>query len=141
MRKKLFILTTLGFLFSIAPILAVLIANWSTYVKTGADVVKLGFGGIIVAVMLLMKTFGALRVKSGTTVVLLVLVLSILLSKVLEDLTILCLAYLIGDLINTLFFKKQIEAIKEAVSRGKQADEIEDRTRRVMDEYLGNGRT
>ena len=141
MRKKLFILTTLGFLFSIAPILAVLIANWSTYVKTGADVVKLGFGGIIVAVMLVMKVFGALRIRSGTTVVLLVMVLSILLARVLEDLTILCLAYLIGDLINSLFIKKKIEAIKEAVSQGKQADEVEIRTRKLLEEYMGNGRT
>jgi hypothetical protein len=141
MKKRLFFLTVGGFLVSILPLLIVVIANREQYVRSVPDAVKLGFGGVVVSVMLVMKVFGALRIKNGTSVVLIVLILSILLERVLDDLTILCAAYLIGDLINVLFFKRKIQIYKEVMARNKQADEIEDRTRRVMDEYLGNGRT
>lgn len=143
MKKKMskFLWIAGGFLASSAPLIAVLIARWDSYVKTWHDGVRLGVGGIILAIMLIAKLKGALKIPSGTTVAVCLLILSILLSRVLQDLTLLCAAYLIGDLINIFIFKKKIDAINESTRVNREADVIEERTRKILDEYIGNGRT
>lgn len=143
MRTKMskFLWMAGGFLASSAPLIAVLIARWDSYVKTWNDGVRLGVGGIILAIMLIAKLKGALKIPSGTTVAVCLLILSILLSRVLQDLTLLCAAYLIGDLINIFIFKKKIDAINESTRINREADVIEERTKKILDEYIGNGRT
>ena len=138
---KLFLWTAGGFIASVAPLLAVLIIRWDSYVKTVPDGIRLGIGGIILAVMLIAKLRGALKIPSGTTVALILLVLSVLLERVLQDLTLLCTAYLVGEVANVLFFKKKIEAINESSRINREADVFEERTKKIMDEYIGNGRT
>lgn len=130
-----------GFLASISPLVTVLILRWDDYVKTVPEGIRLGIGGVILLVMLIMKMKGTLKIQSGTTVALLVLVLSILLDRVLQDVTMLCAAYLAGDIVNVLFFKKKIDEIHEAAKNQKQAQASAEETRKVLQEYIGNGRT
>lgn len=138
---KSWLWTAGGFLASVAPLLAVLIIRWDSYVKTVPDGIRLGIGGIILAVMLFAKLKGALKIPSGTTVAVVLLVLSVLLARVLQDLTLLCAAYLIGDVVNILIFKKKVDAINESARINREADIYEERTKKIMDEYIGNGRT
>lgn len=130
-----------GFLASSAPLIAVLIARWDTYVKTVPEGIRLGIGGVILLVMLVMKLKGSLKMPSGTTVVLLVLVLSFLLDRVIQDLTMLCAAYLVGDTANILIFKRKIDSINEENKNKKQAQANAEETKKILQEFIGNGRT
>lgn len=130
-----------GFIASAAPLVAVLIARWDTYVKTVPEGIRLGIGGIILLVMLILKIKGTLKMPSGTAVALIVLVLSVLLDRVLQDITLLCAAYLAGDIVNILFFKRKIEQITEGAKTDKQATAFAEKTKEILNEYIGNGRT
>ncbi len=130
-----------GFGASIAPLIAVLIVRWDDYVKTVPQGIRLGIGGMILLVMLVMKAKGTLKMPSGTTVALAVLVLSFLLDRVLQDLTLLCAAYLSGDVINLLVFKRKIDSIDEGEKTTKQAEANARETKKILEEYIGNGRT
>ena len=140
-RLNKFLWTAGGFTASVAPLVSVLAVRWDSYVKTFPDGIRLGIGGIILTIMMIAKLRGALKIPSGTTVAVCMLVLSILLSKVLQDLTMLCAAYIIGDVINILFFKKKIDTINEESRINREADAIGERTKKILDEYIGNGRT
>jgi hypothetical protein len=143
MKTKLikFLWTAGGFTASVAPLIVVLVIRWDSYIKTWTDGVRLSIGGIILAVMMIAKLRGALKIPSGTTVAVCVLILSILLSRVLDDLTLLCTAYIIGDVLNLLFFKKKIDSINENTRLNREADVIVEKTKKILDEYIGNGRT
>lgn len=130
-----------GFIASAAPLVAVLIVRWDTYVKTVPQGIRLGLGGIILAVMLILKIKGSLKMPSGTTVALIVLVLSLLLDRVLQDISILCTAYLAGDIVNILFFKRKIDRLTESEKNDKQATAFAEKTKDILKEYIGNGRT
>ena len=130
-----------GFLSSVAPLAAVLIVRWDDYVKTVPEGIRLGIGGVILLVMLIMKLKGTLKMPSGTTVALVVLVLSFLLDRVLQDITLLCAAYLAGDTMNILFFKRKIDAINDETKTKKQAEANAEETKKILQEFIGNGRT
>jgi hypothetical protein len=140
-RRDWFLLSAGGLLASVAPLCAVVAVNWNDYVTTTADAVKLGTGGLIAAILLALKVSARIKIPSSTTVVLITLVLSILLKPILQDLTLLCTAYLSGEVINVIFFKRRIEAAKAYIDANRQMDATEERQRRLFEEYVGNGRT
>ena len=140
-NRKWFLLSFGGLLTSLAPLAAVVAYNWGDYVKTSSDAVKLGIGGLMAAVLLALKVSARIKMPSATTTVLIVLVLSILLKPILQDLTILCTAYLLGEVAHLLLFKRKIEQVKTYIDANRQMDATEARQRQLFEEYIGNGRT
>lgn len=139
-KMKLFLLELFGFIVSIAPLGTALIVKWDSYIQTPQQAVKLGFGGVIVAALILLKVLDRLKISSSVTVVATVMVLSYLLESVLADLTLLCGMYLIGEVVEKIFFARPAKKIREQLQIEKQADATADRVEDLIKTYIGNGR-
>lgn len=139
-KAKLLFLELGGFLVSILPLAAVMLLNWSRYTKTVPATVKLCFGGGIVLVLILLKVLGKLKLPGNITLVSVVMLLSFLLDAVLDDLTLLCGAYLLGEILEMIFFRNPAKKLREKIQMEKQADVTAGRVEELLQTYVGNGR-
>ena len=99
MKKfKIFILYLISFAFSIGPLFTYLIVNNDRYFCTKYDAIKLFSGGLIIMVILLLKTLKKLKIPTGVSFFGLVCMLSYLLSPVIKDLTVLSFLALVGEI-------------------------------------------
>ena len=88
------------------------------YISTPADAIRLTAGGLIVALILLLKILGKLKIPSRITVFSFVFVLSYLLNPLIRDICILSFLALLGeglDMILGAFIKRERE--KEATEK------------------------
>ncbi len=97
-RFKIFILYLISFAFSIGPLFTYLIVNRDRYFCTKYDAIKLFSGGLIIMVMLLLKTLKKLKIPTGVSFFGLICMLSYLLSPVIQDLTVLSFLALVGEI-------------------------------------------
>ena len=97
-RFKIFILYLISFAFSIGPLFTYLIVNKDRYFCTKYDAIKLFSGGLIIMVMLLLKTLKKLKIPTGVSFFGLICMLSYLLSPVIQDLTVLSFLALVGEI-------------------------------------------
>ncbi len=115
MRKiKLPILYTLSFLASTLPVLIYFIVNYDSYVKTTPEKVKLLFGGILAVGILILKTIGFLKIKSGVVVFGIIFVFAYLLESIINDLLIFSFLALSGEILSLvikIFILKEREKI------------------------------
>ena len=99
MKKfKIFILYLISFAFSIGPLFTYLLVNRDRYFCTKYDAIKLFSGGLIIMVILLLKTLKKLKIPTGVSFFGLVCMLSYLLSPVIKDLTVLSFLALVGEI-------------------------------------------
>ena len=99
MKKfKIFILYLISFAFSIGPLFTYLIVNRDRYFCTKYDAIKLFSGGLIIIIMLLLKTLKKLKIPTGVSFFGLICMLSYLLSPVIQDLTVLSFLALVGEI-------------------------------------------
>ena len=139
-KTKLFFLTLGGFFASILPLVAVVAWNWQSYARTVPEAVKLGVGGMIAAVLILLKVLGVLKIPGRVSVVALVMLLSYLLRSLLDDLTLLCFAYLLGEALDALLFARPAKRLREKLQMEKQAKVTADAVGDAIKSYIGNGR-
>ena len=97
-RFKIFILYLISFAFSIGPLFTYLIVNRDRYFCTKYDAIKLFSGGLIIIIMLLLKTLKKLKIPTGVSFFGLICMLSYLLSPVIQDLTVLSFLALVGEI-------------------------------------------
>lgn len=129
-----------GFLASVLPLSVVLALNWDRYVQSEAAGVKLGVGALILALLLLFKVLGRLRIPSSVTAITAVMLLSYLLQPILSDLTLLCGAYLVGEILDLVLFRRRAKALREALTSERAADVTVGRVEELLKTYIGNGR-
>ena len=139
-KAKLFFVHCGGFLASATPLAVVFFFNLDRYVQSTRDGWKLGLGGGIVAVLLLLKVLGRLKLPGHVTTVAVITLLSWLLSSLLSDLTLLCTAYLVGEGLDALFFRRAAKRLREAAVAEQQADATASRVEEMLKTYIGNGR-
>ncbi len=139
-RAKLFLLELGGFIASAAPLITVLILNRERYVQTSAAALKLCAGGAIVLILLLLKALAKLRLPSTVTTVGVVMLLSYLLQPILSDLTLLCGAYLVGEILDLIFFRRRAKTLREELMAERAADATAGRVEELLKTYIGNGR-
>ena len=97
-RFKIFILYLISFAFSVGPLFTYLIVNKDRYFCTKYDAIKLFSGGLIIIIMLLLKTLKKLKIPTGVSFFGLICMLSYLLSPVIQDLTVLSFLALVGEI-------------------------------------------
>ena len=97
-RFKIFVLYLISFAFSVGPLFTYLIVNRDRYFCTKYDAIKLFSGGLIIIIMLLLKTLKKLKIPTGVSFFGLICMLSYLLSPVIQDLTVLSFLALVGEI-------------------------------------------
>lgn len=140
-KIKLFFVSVGGFLVSVAPLVLALTLRFDQYVQSTAAGWRLGTGGMIVAVLILLKVLGRLKLPSHVTTVAVVMLLSWLLAPLLSDLTYLCAMYLLGDCLDLLLFRRTARRLREAIAAERQADATAGRVEELLKNYMGKGGT
>ena len=101
-RLKIPMLYLLSLVLSIAPVTVYASLNWDRYVTTVSEGIRLGCGGSMLLIIVLLKVTGRLKMPSRTALFGLVFILSYLLKAVLNDLLILSFLALVGELMDSL---------------------------------------
>lgn len=130
-RLRLPLLYLLSFVLSIGPIAIFVVFNIDSYVSTTYEAIKLSLGGIMVAIIMILKVLGKLKIPSRVVVFSFVLVLSYLLNSLIMDLCILSFLALVGeffDLVLGIFIKRE----KEKHTNEKIAKQTVNQLERLM---------
>ena len=135
LKKQIRLLTMCSFLISILPLLITVACRWDNYVASPGDVVKLTFGGIMVAILLLFKALGRLKFPEKRVVgYFFALVLCFLLDNVLQDITFLLFMATVGEVADLIIFQHPIKVLKEKLQNEKTADATAEKLKKILDE-------
>lgn len=127
---KLLFLYFLAFIFSVAPVLTYFFMNMDRYISTTQDKIKLGFGGILLVGILILKLLDKLKAPSHLALFGMIFILSYLLSAVLQDLMIFSFLALLGELFDGIVMiyirrmKRKNLISENAEKTAKQIEEI-----------------
>lgn len=137
LKWRRFWLVVCSFLASIIPLWFVVWIHRDEYIATVGQAVKLSIGGIIVAVLLLLKIIGKLKMPRRVTAFAMIFILSWLLAVVLQDLMLLSGAALLGEVIDEMFFRRSIKRLDERIQMEKSSDMTVQKMEQMMQKYVG----
>lgn len=137
LKWRRFGLVVFSFLASIIPLGLVVWMHRDEYIATVGQAVKLSIGGIIVAILLLLKIIGKLKMPRRVTAFAMIFILSWLLAVVLQDLMLLSGAALIGEVVDEIFFRRSIKRLDERIHMEKSADVTVQKMEQMMQKYVG----
>ena len=137
LKWRRFWLVVCSFLASIIPLGLVVWMHRDEYIATVGQAVKLSIGGIIVAILLLLKIIGKLKMPRRVTAFAMIFILSWLLAVVLQDLMLLSGAALIGEVVDEIFFRRSIKRLDERINMEKSADVTVQKMEQMMQKYVG----
>jgi hypothetical protein len=106
------------------PVLIFFLVNHDSYVATTPQRVKLLFGGVLAAAILITKTLGVLKINSGIALFSLIFVFSYLLEGIIDDLMIFSFLALVGEVLSFIV-RLIIKAEKNKLSQEKNEQIIE----------------
>lgn len=141
MKAKLVLLHISSFVVSILPIVLIVAFNWNHYVKTPSSTVSLAVGGSLAMLFLLAKALGKLPDKTKRVVKYGVFFgLVILLDPIIQDLKILSGGAFLGELLDSVFFERQIKKLKQNLQADNTAtmtvNKISEQVEALVDERL-----
>ena len=137
LRLRLVFLYIGSFIAFTAPLLICFILKRDEYIKTPADTVKLGLGGVLLAVIIVLMILGRLNVHRRIVVIGTCFVLAYLLQAVLVDLALLLGLALLGELLDLILFQGAIKSTKEKILITKTADATSEQVEEVLKKYIG----
>lgn len=137
LKWRRFWLVVCSFLASIIPLGLVVWMHRDEYIATVGQAVKLSIGGIIVAILLLLKIIGKLKMPRRVTAFAMIFILSWLLAVVLQDLMLLSGAALFGEVVDEIFFRRSIKRLDERIHMEKSADVTVQKMEQMMQKYVG----
>lgn len=138
LKRRLMLLRTASFSVTIGPLVGMLIGNWSQYVKSAGDAVRLTLGGIMVVVILIMTSLGKLGVPRRIVVEAVLLALVYFLRPLLSDIGTILTVALIGEMVDFVFLKRAIKNVQDRLLAEKTSDMAADKTASRMEEVLNN---
>lgn len=136
-RTKLFFLTFFGFLFSILPLAILFALRWEEYVTAvPGGAIRLSLGGGMIAVLILLKVLGKLKLPSRLCVMVIALAAVYLLEALLADMSLILWMAIIGEAVDTFLFAPFVRRTRERISVMKQADATADRVEELLKTYV-----
>ena len=140
-NKKLLGLALASFIVSAGPLVSVIIANRAKYFTTPSATVKIGIGALIGFFLLFLKVLGKLKIPSGVCAYGIVFVLSYLLVPLLQDITLIAGAALLGEVLDYVFIQRLIKAERTRIQNERAADVTAEKVEELFQKYIGSGRT
>lgn len=141
LKLRLVLLQIGSFIVSAAPLLVYIACNWSSYVKTPTDTVKISVGLIIAIVLFLLKVIGKLKMPKRVITYAVLCILCYFLYPLIQDIVWLSALCFVGEVLDLMCFQKAIKNTKEAILIGKTADATTDKVKtevkNLLDEYIG----
>ncbi len=136
-RRRLILLSVGGFLASILPLALLLALRWEKYTAVPGGAVRLCFGGGVIAVLILLKVLGKLKLPSRLTVMVTALVLVYLLEALLFDVTLILWMAILGETLDTFLFSPFLRRTRARMERLRQADVTAGAVEELLKTYVG----
>lgn len=125
-RLRLAVLYALSFLVSVAPIMTLLVVNSDRYIRCLGDAVKITFGGIVIFVILAVKTVGKLRLPGRLMTSTVLLLLCWLFSTVIPDLMLILTVWWGSEAADFVIFTPLIKRTKENILIQRTANAVKE---------------
>lgn len=135
-KFKLYLLSVISYLVSVAPLLVTFFINLDEYTKNVSATVKLTVGGLIVLGLLGAKALGR-ALPHGILLATIAFVLSYLLQAILHDLVLLLGMYLLGACLDAIFLQGYIKKLREDMLIDRTADATAKQVEEVVKRYVG----
>lgn len=120
LRVKYVIVSLCSYLAFIGPLLITVLLNHERYIKTTGGAVRLSVGGILAALIILLMVLGKMKIPRRIVAAAAICVMSYLLESLLQDLFLLSGMWLLGELIDFLFFRTALERLRKKLDAGKE---------------------
>ena len=133
-RVRRTLLLTGGFLASVLPLAVLFVLRWDRYTALPGGALRLTLGGGMILILLLLKVLGMIRLPSRLTVMVITLVMVYLLKGLLDDLTVILWAAILGEAVDTVIFSPLARAAEARLVRLRQADVTACAVREMMKE-------
>lgn len=144
LKAKLVFLEIGSFIVSVAPLLVFIFINWTSYVKTPSDTIKISVGLVIAIILFILKVIGKLKMPKRVVTYAVLCILSYFLYPLIQDIVWLSGLCFVGEVLDLLIFQKPIKNTKEVILVNKTADATTDKVKSevksLFDEYIGGGR-
>lgn len=136
-KAKLFFLTLGGFVFSVLPLAILLAVKWEEYVTAvPGGAIRLSLGGGMIAVLILLKVLGKLKLPSRLCVMVIALAAVYLLEAVLADMSLILWMAIIGEATDAFLFAPFARRVRERIGVMKQADATADKVEELLKTYM-----
>ena len=140
LRLRLILLYIGSFVFSVAPLLTVVIINRNDYVRNTADAVKLTLALVLVIGFVVLKALDKLKMPKRIVFFFIVFMMCYFLNTVLDDLMLLSGMALLGEFIDFAFFQWAIRTTKEKITIEKTSNANASKIDKILEKYVGSGR-
>ncbi|MBE6546347.1 MAG: hypothetical protein E7668_02755 [Ruminococcaceae bacterium] len=118
------LMSVLGFLVLIAPMLTVVILNWEEYTAHSyGGTIKLTAGGVMAAVFLFLMVLGKLKMPRGIIIAGVIFGFAWLLESILQDLKLLSGMFLLGETLYYIFFQTILKRMRDQLKEGAPKNE------------------
>ena len=118
LRVKYYLLTLMSFIAFVGPLTITVLVNHERYIKTTESAVKLSVGGMMAALIILLMVLGKLKMPRRIVAAAAVCVMSYLLQTLLQDLFLLSGMWLLGELLDFVFFRTGLERLRRHLDIG-----------------------
>lgn len=125
-----------SFTVCLAPLIAIVAFNWSDYIETPSDAIKLTVGGMFAVVLLVLGILGKLKLPSKIVWYGVGLIMAYLLQPIIDNILMLFTALLAGELVDMMLFKWSIKRTKEQILINRTADTTTNQVEQVIAKYL-----
>lgn len=120
LRVKYVIVSLCSYITFIGPLLITVLLNHERYIKSTESAVRLSVGGMIAALIILLMVLGKMKIPRRIVAAAAICVMSYLLESLLQDLFLLSGMWLLGELIDFLFFRTALERLRKKLDAGKE---------------------
>ena len=126
----------------VAPVAVVLIAKWDTYTSyTYAGTLRLGTGGILAVVFVVLMLLGKLRRPRGIILAAGIFGFCWLLQALLVDLLLLSGMFLLGETVYVIFFQTALNRMREREKEERTADATASKMEEIFQKHRESGGT
>lgn len=136
-KRRVILLSVLGFLATLLPLLSLLLLRWERYTAVSGGALRLCLGGGVIALLMLLKVMGKLKLPSRLTVFALSLVLVYLLEALIADLSLILWMAMLGEALDAFLFAPLLRRARERLGRLRQADVTADAVEELLKNYRG----
>jgi hypothetical protein len=116
----------------------VLVANWDQYVKKPSDAIKLGAGGVVIVILIVLALLRKIGIPGRLVVLATLTGILWLIQPIINDLLVIMTATTVCEAVDILIFSRMIKRTEESLRISRAADQLSARLEEQADNIMKN---
>ena len=138
LKWRLFLLRALSLALCVGPLATVLVANWDQYVKKPSDAVKLGVGGVVIVILIVLALLRKIGIPGRLVVLGTLTGILWLIQPIIGDLLVIMTATTGCEVVDVLILSRMIKRTEESLRISRAADETSARVAAQVEDMIKN---